>query len=62
MQASLEVGIQSVSCVGAALWITYKVARWQCITTDNIFDQIGMACWILSFTMFFSRLWTIHGV
>ena len=56
MPAGLEVGIQSVSWAGAALWTAYKFARWECISTGNIFDQIGMAFWILSLTMFFSRL------
>jgi hypothetical protein len=62
MQAGLEVGIQSISCAGAVLWIAYKVARWECISTGNVVDQIGMASWILSLTMFLSRLGTIHAV
>ena len=62
MQAGLEVGIQSASSAGAVLWIAYKVTRWECISTENVFDQIGMACWVLWSTMFLSRLGTIHWV
>jgi hypothetical protein len=56
MPAGLEVGIQSVSGAGAALWTAYKFTRWECISTERVFDQTGMACWILLLTMFFSRL------
>jgi hypothetical protein len=56
MPAGLEVGIQSVSGAGATLWMAYKFACWECISTDRVFDQTGMACWILSLTMFFSQL------
>ncbi len=56
MPAGLEIGIQSVSGAGAALWTAYKFTRWECISTERVFDQTGMACWILLLTMFFSRL------
>jgi hypothetical protein len=56
MPAGLEVGIQSVSGAGAALWMAHKFARWECISMERVFDQTGMACWILALTMFFSRL------
>ncbi len=56
MPAGLEVGIQSVSGAGAALWTAYKFTRWECISTERVLDQTGMACWILLLTMFFSQV------
>jgi hypothetical protein len=59
MPAGLEVGSQLVSCAGATLWLAQKIARWECISTERVFDQIGMACWILSLAIFFSRLGSV---
>lgn len=62
MPADLELGMQLFSCVGAALWTGYKFARWECVSTANISDQIGMAFWILAVTMFFSRMWAVFTI
>lgn len=62
MPTGLEVGIQSVSGAGAVLWMAYKFARWECISTHNVLDQTGMACWILTLTTFCSRLGIVLGI
>ncbi len=56
---SLELGMQLFSCAGAALWTTYKFVRWECISTANISDQIGMAFWVVAAAMLFSRIGTV---
>jgi hypothetical protein len=53
---SLEWGMELSSGAGALLWTVFKLARWECISTANISDQVGMACWILAATMLFSRI------
>jgi hypothetical protein len=61
MSAGLELGMQLFSCAGAALWTAFKIVRWECISTANISDQIGMAFWIVAVTMSFSRLGAVLG-
>jgi hypothetical protein len=56
--ASLELGMLLFSCAGAALWTAYKFVRWECISTANISDQIGMAFWVVAVSMLFSRIGT----